>query len=210
MFIRKILYKIQRFVNSIFTYNCANCNEFVRGTCLCEKCKNELLSAKNNEKSPFAYYYVGPARAVMLQFKFSNDPYYCLDTLFDWLCESYNKLGDTDFDAVVTVPSFKNKETPIAEIADKFSYMHNLKFCPNLLKKIKATEKQHKLSSTERRTNLVGAFMASPDVKGKKILLIDDIFTTGSTINECKKAIVSSGAEKVSFITILKTEYPEN
>ncbi len=205
--IRKVLYKIQRALISLYTYDCAHCKEYVRGTCLCEKCKKELVPADNKGEPYFAYYYTGPARSVMLCFKFSDNPYYCLDTLFDWLSEAYEKIDDKNFDFVISVPSYKEKEPPIAEIVDKFSYMHDLPFRPKYLQKIKETKKQHKLSSEERNTNLLGSFAASPEVKGKKILLIDDVMTTGNTVNECKKTLLNAGAEKVTVITILKTNY---
>ena len=63
-----------------------------------------------------------------------------------------------------------------------------------------------RLSSAERRTNLRGAFAASEAVRGKSILLVDDIFTTGSTVSECAGALLAAGAASVSVLTVLRTE----
>ena len=58
------------------------------------------------------------------------------------------------------------------------------------------TEKQRKLSAEEKRINIAGAFEADDSVFGKKVLLVDDIFTTGSTVSECANALYDKGAEK--------------
>ena len=68
------------------------------------------------------------------------------------------------------------------------------------LAKIKHTEKQALLSGAERAANVKGAYALSPscpDISGKTILLIDDVFTTGATVSECATAILSGGATAV-------------
>lgn len=66
-----------------------------------------------------------------------------------------------------------------------------------VLKKIRETATQHELSRTERIENVKGAYLADVRVKGKIVLLIDDIVTTGSTICECAKALYDAGAKEV-------------
>jgi predicted amidophosphoribosyltransferase len=75
-----------------------------------------------------------------------------------------------------------------------------------MLVKIKETEHQSKLSKTERKFNIKNSFKVADiyNVDNKEILLIDDIFTTGSTVNECSKVLKKSGASKVVVATILK------
>ena len=85
--------------------------------------------------------------------------------------------------------------------------MADIPFHPEYLRKIRRTEKQHKLSASERRVNLIGAFEAESSVSGKKILLVDDIFTTGSTAAECANALYDKDAEKICVITLFKTRY---
>ena len=204
----KKLYIIKRFGNSIFTYDCASCGKPVQGKCLCEKCSKELFPTGNyNNGFACAFYYKTPAKEALLRYKFSADYKYCFDTLLDWLLAAYEKLGEKDFDAVVPVPSFERKETRLSMLSEKFSLMADLPHKPELLKKIRKTEKQHNLSASERRLNIAGAFEADPSVSGKKILLVDDIFTTGSTAMECDNALYDKGAEKVFVITILKTTF---
>lgn len=206
--ISKRLYMIKRFGNSLFTYSCVNCGKAVLGKCLCEKCSAKL-SPTGNYKNGFAcaYYYKGAAKEAVLRYKFNSDHAFCLDTLCDWLLAAYKKLGEKDFDAVVPVPAFGRTETRLSELCKKFSLMAELHFQPELLYKIRKTEKQRKLSAEERRINIAGAFKADDSVSGKKILLVDDIFTTGSTVSECANALYDKGAENVFIITILKTIY---
>lgn len=87
-----------------------------------------------------------------------------------------------------------------------FAKRRRLCYCPELLIKTRPTEKQHRLSAAERRTNLRGAFAASEAVCGKSILLVDDIFTTGSTVSECAGALHAAGAKSVSVLTVLRAE----
>ncbi len=204
----KKLYLIKRFGNSLFTYNCANCGKAVLGKCLCEKCSEELVPSGNYYNGfACAYYYKGPAREAVLCYKFKPNYAFCLDTLCDWLLNAYEKLGEKNFDAVIPVPAFGRKETRLSELCKKFALMAELPFSPELLRKIRKTAKQRELSAAERRLNIDGAFKAEDSVFGKTILLVDDIFTTGSTVSECANALYDKGAEKVFIITILKTIY---
>ena len=68
--------------------------------------------------------------------------------------------------------------------------------------KVKETEAQEKLSKTERKTNLVGAYNICADVSGKRVLVIDDVKTTGATLNECAKVLKRAGATEVIAITV--------
>lgn len=77
---------------------------------------------------------------------------------------------------------------------------------PDILQRKRATPPQTGLSGAERRKNLAGAFsLKNRDlVKGKNILLVDDVFTTGSTVNECAKVLKKAGAEKIEVFTLAR------
>lgn len=78
---------------------------------------------------------------------------------------------------------------------------------PDVLSKIRPTEPQLKLSAAERRINVKGAFTVKTAnaVAGKRILLLDDVMTTGSTMNECAKELKKAGAEAVIAATVART-----
>ncbi|HHO47051.1 MAG TPA: ComF family protein [Desulfobacteraceae bacterium] len=75
------------------------------------------------------------------------------------------------------------------------------------LTKISPTVPQTQLSGTERRRNISGSFSVKQPqkVKNKKILLIDDVFTTGSTVNECARILRRAGADRVEIFTLART-----
>ena len=75
-----------------------------------------------------------------------------------------------------------------------------------LLVKVRQTKKQHQLSLAERTQNLQGAFAASSGalVKAKRILLVDDVLTTGSTLAACADTLLAAGAASVSAAVFSK------
>jgi competence protein ComFC len=67
-----------------------------------------------------------------------------------------------------------------------------------LLKRVKNTRTQTKLSDTARRDNVSGAFTVThQDVENKKVIVVDDVMTTGATINECARVLKQAGASEV-------------
>ena len=74
----------------------------------------------------------------------------------------------------------------------------------DMLQKIRRTKQQAMLSGRRRRKNLVGAFAVSP-IAGKRILLVDDILTTGSTLEECAVTCLQQGAESVEVLVLART-----
>lgn len=79
----------------------------------------------------------------------------------------------------------------------------------NLLLKVKDTLNQHNLTKLERQTNLDGAFCADErfDLKGKTVLLCDDIKTTGTTLKKCSDALFAAGASDVFCLCVAVTDY---
>lgn len=80
---------------------------------------------------------------------------------------------------------------------------HTLLYAPQWLSKVKDTPSQsHSESKEERIKNLVGNFEANENVSGKYVILVDDVVTTGSTLSEARKEILSKGASDVFAFTI--------
>jgi len=84
-------------------------------------------------------------------------------------------------------------------LADYFSQKLNLNQEKNILFRKKNTVPQTTLDRTNRKTNIQSAFSTNPEknLNGKKILLIDDIVTTGATLNECAKTLKKAGSKSV-------------
>ncbi len=73
-----------------------------------------------------------------------------------------------------------------------------------ILQKKKPTVPQVNLSGAEREKELRGAFLVSrqEDLEGKVVLLVDDVYTTGATVNECSKVLLRGGAKRVDVLTL--------
>ena len=83
-----------------------------------------------------------------------------------------------------------------------------LLYRPKALNKVKETPRQVTLNGHHRRSNLAGAFEADPQlVKGKTILLIDDVVTTGTTLQACSQALRTAGARQVFALTLARAGY---
>ena len=88
----------------------------------------------------------------------------------------------------------------------ELSKMLSLPYVSNLLIRIKQTRPQFELTKEERKKNILGAFSLNPKfkqkTKGKQIVLVDDITTTGATLRECGKILKQSGVVKVLGVTL--------
>lgn len=110
-------------------------------------------------------------------------------------------------DVIVPVPLHPRKKrmrgfNQAEDLAVKLSRYTHIPADTEMLKKVKDTKSQKKIDEKERRKNLKGAFKASCRVKGKKILVVDDVYTTGSTMDETASCLKDAGAEKVYFLTV--------
>jgi len=78
-----------------------------------------------------------------------------------------------------------------------------VKYDPDVLLRVKDSSPQRELSKEMREKNLLDAFVVSkPErVKGKNILLVDDVYTTGSTAKECTRTLLKAGANRVGVIS---------
>ena len=76
----------------------------------------------------------------------------------------------------------------------------------NILVKTKNTEIQSSLNKTNRLNNIKGAFKIqnAEKIRNKKVIIFDDIYTTGATANECAKIVKQAGVKEVSILTIAK------
>ncbi|KPL04083.1 MAG: hypothetical protein AMJ90_02195 [candidate division Zixibacteria bacterium SM23_73_2] len=114
------------------------------------------------------------------------------------------------FDLLIPVPLHpaKRRERGYnqSEILGKvISREMNIPLLKNALKRIKKTEDQTKLSDEERKENVKDAFeVSSPEViEDKRIVLVDDVITTGATLNECARVLKDNGAKKVVGATLV-------
>jgi len=121
------------------------------------------------------------------------------------------RLFKNDFELISPIPMhwrklFSRDFNQSDYLAKSLANSESKQFCRALVKS-KNTAPQMTLGLKERQKNLKGAieFNQQQDIKGKSILLIDDVYTTGSTLNECAKILKKNGATKVLCLTIART-----
>ncbi|MDD4830875.1 MAG: phosphoribosyltransferase family protein [Candidatus Pacebacteria bacterium] len=114
---------------------------------------------------------------------------------------------------LIPVPLFLSKEkergfNQSKEIADILAKAWQIKIISGCLTKIKKTANQAEMGKEQRSKNLEGAFRFTDKmkkkIKGKKIYLIDDVYTTGATMEECAKILKQSGAREVWGIAVAR------
>lgn len=87
------------------------------------------------------------------------------------------------------------------ELALYLSSAYGIPVCAPLLTKVRRTSDQKKLNAKERAKNLHKAFQAAPEAAGRRIILVDDVTTTGATLSACAQALKKAGAIKVYAAT---------
>jgi len=91
-------------------------------------------------------------------------------------------------------------------LAKELSKRTGIRYGQRVLRKVKDTPFQSTLKGTERRKNIKGAFHVNntEEARGKSILLVDDVCTTGATVNECARTLLNGGAERVVALTLAR------
>lgn len=110
-------------------------------------------------------------------------------------------------DVIVPVPLYKRKLrmrgfNQSAYLARKIGETLGMPVSEEILVKIQNTRSQKKLGAAERKRNLVRAFRVREDISGLTVLVVDDVFTTGATIDAAAACLKAAGAEKVFFTTL--------
>lgn len=109
-------------------------------------------------------------------------------------------------DCLVPVPLHRSKErrrgfNQAEYLAARISRQSGIPMEAGLVAKIRKTKSQKRLSGRERKKNLAGAFAVTKPVAGLCILVVDDVFTTGSTIDAMAECLKKAGALRVHFLT---------
>lgn len=156
--------------------------------------------------SPFAY--TKEVRQSILKFKFGGKAFYAES----YAAILYNRLKqygkENAFDAIVPVPISKNRRkmrgySQALCIAKALSGLCQTPAL-DILCKTKETPPQSTLSKTARATNLNGAIALKPNCGAlpERILLIDDVYTTGTTVRTCAKILRQGGAKQIAAATV--------
>jgi len=187
---------------------CERCGEPLEFAATCPACR-ENPPAFGRARS--AVLFAGAGRSLVLAYKYSANPYLAA------ACRRLLRAGGErwyawrDYDLVVPVPLHPRKVRErgfdqSALLAAGLSRATGIPFGKRLLFRVRYTGTQTRLSRKERRENIRGAFALSGDgrIRGAAILLVDDVYTTGATVNECAKNLRQAGATGVDVLTLAR------
>ena len=191
---------------------------------LCKRCENQLKIntvfktdnyiediTKYYDEHMYVFVYGGIVRKTIINYKF-NDKSYIYKTLSNYILKNENFVEKIkSYDIIIPVPISKkrNKERGYNQselIAREISKMTQVMINTKILYKKINIVPQSTLNKEEREQNIKNAYSIKNEknIQNKKILLFDDIYTTGSTVNECSKILKENGAKEIGILTLAK------
>jgi len=183
--------KCSKHLDSPCDLYCRDCEKhpksFLRGIALYEydSVKDSINSFKNNGRPEYAVFY-----ADRIERHLSD------------IIKSFNA------DVLIPIPlhasKLKKRGYNQAELlANELSKRLNIPVDAHLLERTKKTKEQKKLTGNDRLKNTVGAFhMPKNGVKYNNIILVDDVYTTGATLDEASRTLILGGSKNVYFVTV--------
>lgn len=205
----------------LYPPRCAFCHAFLEtsGEGVCAQCKTGLPFAQNGGRQRFSFVracvspltYEGDVRESLLRYKFGGATGYA---------KVYGRLvADTvrtelagEYDLVTWVPLSRKRlrargYDQARLLARSTAKELGLPLTPTLVKQRNTQPQSGTGDAAKRRANIAGAYRMKngADVTGKRILLMDDIVTTGATLSECARVLGKAGAEQVVCATVARS-----
>ncbi len=213
---------LKRLLDVIFPPRCIFCRELLEtsaGKEICSDCFNKIPFTAGNalpyngyeglDGAVSACEYTGVIREALIRYKFRNKPGYgrTLSGLIGKAVEE--NYSGREFDIIISVPLHRERKftrgyNQALLLSRELSRKTGIKDASQLLVRYRHTEAQSLLDKGKRHENIKGAFrVTKPEmISGKGILLVDDIMTTGSTLNECGRVLKEAGASYVAAVVV--------
>jgi ComF family protein len=179
---------------------------------LCGEC---LADRPVYNRARSALQYDDISRALVLRFKHA-DQAHAVTAFIPWLKRAgAQMLAEADY--LIPVPLhrwrlLRRRYNQAALIAQALARSTGITCLPEALVRMRATPSQGHMGAKDRAKNVRNAFLVTDSgraaVAGKKIILIDDVYTTGSTVNECTKALLKAGCAQVDVLTLARVVRP--
>ena len=188
---------------------CLRCHRPVYGDS--DYCMVCLDTSLNFEMAYSVYTYSGTISKMIKSIKYSNKMH-MVAYFAKQLADIYADMPTCDI-AVSVPPSLDRLKYRYHDhtrlLAEEFATLTTTLYNPSVIERVRDTEPLERKNPTERREHLKGAFRVADRhaIKGKKVLLLDDVYTTGATANECATILKKMGALEVYVLTIAVTEY---
>jgi len=158
-----------------------------------------------------AVIFSGPVQELIHRFKYGHKVHLCRPLGLLTARQLAGFAAEAAADLVMPVPLHKKRlrwrgYNQAALLAGSLAKQWRLPLVRQNLRRVRWTEPQVNLAAGERELNVRGAFAVSnrDAVAGKRIILVDDVFTTGSTVAECARTLKRAGAEAVFIVTVAR------
>ncbi len=210
---------VPKILNLIYPPTCGVCGKLCSDF-LCKKCEKILEAEaiygidryeKYFTEHLYIFLYQGIIRRIILRYKFKEEAY-LYKTFVNFLLKNKNFFEKMKkYDKIIPVPisqkRLKQRGYNQSElIAKEIAHMLNKKVETECLLKTKNIVEQSKLNKEDRIKNIHGVYELINKEKlfDKKILLVDDIYTTGSTVSECAKELKKARPREIGVFTLAK------
>jgi ComF family protein len=213
---------VEQLLDLLYPPKCAFCRRLAEdGRMLCPDCEKNLpFPEKEMQVQHFPHlalcasplYYTGDVKKSLQRYKFHGAAAYC--RIYGELMADCLTAHAIDADLVTWVPlsgkRLRQRGYDQARLlAEEVARRKNLECCC-LLAKQKNNRAQSGVGSPEERArNVRGVYRCTGDASGKRILLVDDIVTTGATLSEAAGVLLAAGAESVTALTLARNEKSE-
>ena len=187
---------------------CQRCGKILQESYAPDLCSDCLKEEHIFKRGYACVEYTAAERDIIHSFKYKDKAYLgrnLAEILYDRI-----KIEEIEFDIVIPVPMHMKKQrkrgyNQAAVLAMSLAKFMEVPYGGNILVRVAETEPMSGLGAIERKNNIQHAFDVPSDKKsdiaGKRVLLVDDIYTTGSTADSCSSALMASGAEEIFIIT---------
>jgi len=216
------MFDFEKILNYILPEVCGVC-ESICDNSLCKRCELELQRYKieaffniNNkyfDEFMCLYRYEGLIRNMIIKCKFNDKPYIYRTFAKEMINSIKLYENIIKCDIILPVPIHRNRELERGYnqtyiICKMLSKEFNKKLSPNILQKPINNKPQSGLNKTQRKQNVLGVYKINNryinQINQKNILLVDDVYTTGATVNECSKILKQFGANKITVLVVAK------
>ena len=219
--IKKIAYKI---LDIIYPKQCIICGkiytEIICDECyyknifpiVKKQCRIERYNNKYFDEHLYIFKYKDEIRKLLIDYKF-NEKAYLRDLFIKILIKNEKIYGKIKkYDIIIPIPIHKKRKRKRGYNQSELisivlaNQLENLELACDILVKQKNTKPQSSLNKDERQQNVKGVYGIKNKYKiaNKRIILFDDIYTTGATVNECSRILKINGAKEILVFTIAK------
>ena len=212
------------FFNLIYPQTCGICGKLDSNS-LCKKCEKTLKKQSENKiitngeqlegkyfnELIYIFKYEGLIRKTIIDYKF-NEKSYLYKTFVNFLLKNekiFEKIQK--YDKIIPVPISKKRKKERGYnqsllITKEIAQKTKLELVNNCLYKTQNIIEQSKLNKEERTKNVQGVYEIKNEqlIQNKKILLFDDVYTTGSTVNECSRVLREAEPSKIGVLVLAK------